>query len=82
MKDHQESWLEYRPRRPRLPSWSKNTRKPPHSYTVGKRRYLEERSITYHLRAITSNNTARKKHLQTSALQVLRAMRSVFSRDS
>jgi hypothetical protein len=41
-------------------------------------RYLYKRSITYRLRSITSNNTARQKCLQIAILAALRAMRSVF----
>jgi hypothetical protein len=41
-------------------------------------RYLTWRSVTYRLRPITSNNTTRKKVLQTGALMRARAMRSVF----
>jgi hypothetical protein len=39
---------------------------------------MVRRAITYRLRAITYNNTARKKVLQTGALMTVRAMRSVF----
>jgi hypothetical protein len=35
--------------------------------------------VTYRLLPMTSNNTARKKALQTGALMRVRAMRAVFS---
>ena len=79
MKDHQESWLEYRPHRPRLPSWSRNTCKPPHSYAVDKRA-VKMRTVDTLPSAVDNSWQYRpQESLQTGALMRVRAMRSVFA---
>jgi hypothetical protein len=63
---------------PAAPLGSRNACKSLYSYTLDKRAVTVRRSITYRPQAITSNNTPRKKVLQTDALPMVRAMPSVL----